>query len=94
MTNIEQIKQEIEQIKQRNQRVEADKAWETSLTRKVSIAILTYIVVVIFFYVIKIDKPFINAIVPTIGFVLSTQSLPFIKRIWRHYVYTCERQEA
>ena len=32
-------------IEQRNSRVEADKAWETSWARKVSIAFVTYIVV-------------------------------------------------
>jgi len=38
------LKIEIEKIKGRNRRVEADKAWETSLTRKILIAVLTYFV--------------------------------------------------
>ena len=42
------IEEEIKNIKERNKRVELDKKWETSLTRKVCIAILTYIVVVIY----------------------------------------------
>ena len=46
MDELEQIKSDIEQIKQRNARVEADKAWETSLFRKILIAVLTYIVIV------------------------------------------------
>ena len=82
MTEIESLKQEIQLLKERNQKVELNKAWETILTRKVSIAILTYIVILIFFHVIKVEKPFINAIVPTLGFVLSTQSLPLIKKLW------------
>ena len=44
------IKQDIRSIKERNARVEADKAWETSMTRKVLIAVLTYALVVLFFY--------------------------------------------
>ena len=49
MENIEEIKKEIQEIKERNRKVEKDKAWETSWTRKILVAILTYIVVVLFF---------------------------------------------
>jgi hypothetical protein len=82
MTELEQIKNDIAEIKERNRRVEADKAWETSMTRKILIAILTYIVIVIFFYFAELSNPFINAIVPTVGFVLSTLSVPLFKKWW------------
>jgi hypothetical protein len=82
-----QLKKEINDIKQRNKRVEADKAWETSLVRKVLIAILTYFVIVIFFYFAELPSPFINAIVPTVGFVLSTLTIPFCKKIWIKHSY-------
>lgn len=82
MKELEQIKKDIEEIKERNRRVEKDKAWETSTTRKVLVAILTYIVVVIFFTFAKLPKPFINAIVPTLGFLLSTLSISFAKKLW------------
>lgn len=77
------LQKEINIIKLRNQRVEKDKAWETSTTRKVSIALLTYLTVLLFFYTIRVEKPLINAIVPTLGFLLSTMSLPFIKKWWQ-----------
>ena len=32
---MEELKKELEEIKQRNKRVELDKKWETSYTRKV-----------------------------------------------------------
>ena len=82
MSETEQIKKEIEEIKERNRKVESDKAWETSYTRKIAIAILTYIVVVLFFYVADLPKPFINALVPTIGFILSTLSVSVLKKFW------------
>ena len=82
MTTIEEIKKELDEIKNRNKRVEADKAWETSKTRTLLILILTYVVIVIFFIVSKLDNPFINAIVPTIGFFLSTLTVPFFKKWW------------
>lgn len=79
---LERIEEDLEKIKERNGRVELDKAWETSKTRIVTIAITTYIVIVLFFYIIKIPYPFLNAFVPTIGFVLSTLTLPFIRKWW------------
>jgi len=82
MNEIEQIKKDIQEIKERNARVEKDKAWETSFARKILVTILTYIVVVLFFYFAELPKPFLNAIVPTLGFVLSTASIPFFKKIW------------
>ena len=73
---IKELKNEIDNIKQRNQKVELDKKWETSWTRKICIMILTYIVVVIYSYVIRnIDNIFLSSLVPVIGFTLSTLSL-------------------
>ena len=87
MDKITLLAEEITTLKERNMRVESDKAWETSLARKISIAILTYFVVVIFFFVIQTPNPFINALVPVIGFSLSTLSISLIKRFWIEYVY-------
>lgn len=87
MERLELLEKEIELIKQRNKKVETDKAWETSYTRKIIIAILTYIVVVLFFYFAKLASPFINAIVPTIGFLLSTLSISLFKKLWIKYFF-------
>ena len=76
------IEKRLEAIEQRNKKVELDKAWEVSWIRKIVIAVLTYITIVLFFLVAQLPKPFINSIVPTAGFVLSTLSLPFFKRVW------------
>ena len=81
------MKEEIQALKERNKKVEADKAWETSFTRRTVIAVMTYIVVVIFLILIKIPSPFLNALVPTIGFILSTLTLTFIKNKWLSKIY-------
>lgn len=76
------IEQRIAAIEERNQRVEYDKAWESSWARKLSIIILTYIVVVLYLqFVVHID-PWINALVPVIGFFLSTLTISVIKKRW------------
>lgn len=77
------FEKEIIQIKERNKRVELDKKWETSWTRKICIMILTYIVVIIYSYVIRnIDNIFLSSLVPVIGFTLSTLSLKLVRKIW------------
>ena len=75
----------LEAVEQRNKKVELDKAWETSWLRRVLITVLTYITVVLFFLIAQLPKPFINSLVPTAGFVLSTLSLPFFKKMWVKY---------
>lgn len=87
MPTLQNLESEIQEIKSRNKRVEADKAWETSLSRKILIAILTYFVIVLFFFTANLPNPFVNAIVPTVGFALSTLSLPVFKKIWLRYFY-------
>lgn len=82
------IEEEINKIKKRNKRVEADKAWETSWLRKIVIAILTYLVIVIFFYSMGLPKPFVNSIVPALAFILSTLTIPIFKKIWLKYFYS------
>lgn len=77
------LNEEIEKIKERNKRVELDKAWETSLTRKICICILTYIVVVIYSYIVRnYDNIFLSSLVPVIGFSLSTLSLKYVRKLW------------
>ncbi len=74
---------EIEKLKERNKRVELDKRWETSWTRKICIMFLTYLIVIIYSYLIKqYDNIFLSSLVPVIGFTLSTLSLKYIRKIW------------
>ncbi len=87
MPTIEDLKQEIDEIKSRNKRVECDKAWETSRSRKMLILVLTYIVIVIFFLVAKLPDPFVNALVPSVAFLLSTMTIPLFKKWWTNKFY-------
>ena len=84
---MQNLDERVKNIELRNKKVEADKAWEGSWTRKIAIVICTYIAVGIFLTVIKVTAPWINAIVPTIGFMLSTLTLPFVKNWWKKTIY-------
>ena len=80
---MENLEEEINNIKERNKRVELDKKWETSKTRKIFIGLLTYIIVVIYSYSIsKITNIYLSSLIPVIGFGLSTLSLRGIRKIW------------
>ena len=87
MVSVQELESEINQLKNRNKKVEADKAWETSWTRKILIAVLTYFVIGIFFYYSGVSQPFKNALVPSLAFILSTLSIPFFKNFWIKKIY-------
>lgn len=89
MTNVtlDQLQKEIEAIKERNQRVAVDKAWETSWTRKILLVLFTYLALGLYMQAIGINNPWINAVIPSAGFLLSTLTLPYFKRLWEQYFY-------
>ena len=87
MSEIEEIQKEINLIKERNKKVEPDKAWEVSVFRVISVVIMTYLITAVVFYFIGVNNFLLNALIPTVGFYLSTQSLPFIKRWWLDEFY-------
>lgn len=83
---IEQLKSEVAKLKERNQRVEEDKLWETSVARKLLLVLFTYLAVGFYLRSIDIPNPWQNAIVPAGAFLLSTLTMPIFKNIWRKYI--------
>ncbi len=77
------LEERIKKIEERNKRVELNKSWETSWTRKICIMILTYIIVIIYSFLIReYNYILLTSLVPVIGFTLSTLSLKAIRTIW------------
>jgi hypothetical protein len=81
-SKILKLEKEVEEIKQRNLRVEADKAWETSYFRVFLISGIIYVIAVKVMYFIGVENYYLNALVPPLGYFISVQSLPFIKKWW------------
>ena len=77
-----EIEKEISDIQVRNKRVELDKAWEVSWTRRIVIALFTYVVAGVWLIIIENGKPWLTALIPTGGYLISTFSLPLIKKWW------------
>ncbi len=76
------LQERVSVIEERNARVAADKAWETSWVRRGLIAGVTYICAVILLNGMGNENAAMNALVPVVGYLLSTFSLPPIKKIW------------
>ena len=81
------LEQRISKIEKRNSEVELNKSWETSWTRRGLVAIFTYLAIALYLKYIVGINPWVNAIVPTVGFLLSTLTLPFFKKLWEQYIH-------
>ncbi|MCL4400091.1 hypothetical protein M1506_02315 [Patescibacteria group bacterium] len=72
-----ELEKRIQAVEERNRRVEGDKAWEVSWTRRGLIMVFTYLALGVYMWAIGISNPWLNAIVPAVAFVLSTLTMPF-----------------
>jgi len=80
------LEEKIRQIEERNKKVEMDKAWETSMTRRFLLLLFTYLVIGFYLQAINIPRPWLNSIVPAVAFMLSTLTLPFFRGLWLKYI--------
>lgn len=79
---MENLELSIKNILERNQKVEADKAWETSFIRKAFLSLLTYIFAYLWLWMIHEPLVWLKAMVPVLGFIISTLTLPPLKNWW------------
>lgn len=76
------LEDRLQAIELRNKKVEYNKAWELSWLRRISVMILTYLTVSVYLkFVVHID-PWVNALVPVIGYALSTITMQSLKKWW------------
>ena len=76
----------IDQILERNKRVELDKAWERSFTRRFTLAVITYITAVILLWSLGSAEYFLQACIPAIAYIFSTLSLPWLRKMWMRHL--------
>lgn len=82
MARLDELENRVGKIEERNKRVEENKRWETSWFRRILLMTFTYLSVGLYMNAIKVPDAWLNAIVPSIGFLLSTLTLPFFKKLW------------
>lgn len=81
-SKILRLEKEILMIKERNAVVEKQKKRETSFIRKLHIVVFTYWFMTLLFYLLWDTKFYIQSIIPTVWFVLSTLSLDILKKYY------------
>lgn len=79
------IEERLQKMEVRNRKVESDKAWETSWTRRILLSLFTYLAISIYLWAVGIPDPWANAIVPATAFMISTFTMPFFRKLWIRY---------
>jgi hypothetical protein len=87
MASLKKLEKDVIELKKRHKRVEADKARETSISRRIVLIIFTYLAIGIYLSVIGVDQAWLHAIVPAFAFMLSTLTLPYFKKLWIGKIY-------
>lgn len=76
------LQERVARLEARNLRVEANKAWEVSWWRRGAIMVLTYLTVAFYLHFVVHISPWINALVPVIGYTASTLTIVTLKNFW------------
>lgn len=82
---IMETEQRLAALEQRNVKVDSNKAWEGSWTRRLFIMAVTYVVAVSWLAVIHESDLWLKAVVPVAGFLLSTLTIGPLKHVWVRY---------
>ena len=85
MRNFKELESKIKELDDRNRKVEYDKSWELSYSRKLLLMLFTYLAIGFYLQAVNIESPWLNAIVPSVAFMLSTLTLPYFKKLWLAY---------
>lgn len=86
MKDLSSLEERVRKIEERNRIVEKDKAWEISITRRILLILFTYIAIGLYLMlVLGVEKWWMHAIIPSLGFLLSTLSLPYFKKVWMKF---------
>ena len=82
MAGLKELHEKIKRLEERNKRVELDKNWELSYSRRMLLILFTYLAIGFYLQIIQVPRPWLNSIVPAVAFMFSTLTLPFFKKIW------------
>jgi len=91
LKRLAKYKERLQSIEYRNYYKKVGKDFEGGYARVIIIMIITYIVLGFYMLFVGIGRPFINAIVPTVGFQLSTVSLKCLQH--RYVAYQVKSQK-
>lgn len=76
------FEQEIRELKERNERVDSDKRWETSVARRLLVALLVFCAAWAWLFIQGSETALRDALFPPCGYLLSTTALSFFRVQW------------
>merc|ERR1711924_135801 len=80
--SIGDLRQDVTKLRHRNRMKDIDKEWDSSILKTIIIMACTYMLLGLYMAAIEVPQPWLSAIVPTVGYMLSTLALPSVKPIW------------
>ena len=83
----------IEGIQARNARVEANKAWEVSWTRRIIITLATYVAVGLYLPLLGVKDNWFHALAAAGAYLISTLTMPLFKTLWTQKIYGRNKTE-
>jgi len=84
MSELDEIRSELAELRARNARVDREKAWETSWARRLVIATMTWLAAWVSFTGLGSEHAARDALLPSGAYAISTLSLPLLRRLWLH----------
>ncbi len=87
MKTLPQLEKEVKELQKRNARVDTNKAWETSLTRKLVLSALIYLLALGLFASEYDPHIYTDALLPAVAFLISTLTIQAVKNWWVKRVY-------
>ena len=83
-SRLAKLELEVKAIKERNEKVEGDKAWETSRFRLICLLVITFLFTALVFWLIGVENCLRNALIPTLAYLISTRTIPILRKWWIH----------
>lgn len=78
----EDLRRDVDELRARNLRVEREKAWETSWTRRILITAATWLGAWLWLRQMGVEHAERQAVLPSGAYAVSTLSLPVLRRLW------------
>jgi hypothetical protein len=79
---VEQLRADIAELRARNARVDQEKGWEKSWSRRLVITAVTWFGAWLWLRNLGAENAALQALVPSGGYAISNLSLPVLRRWW------------
>ncbi len=82
------LKKELDTLHDDIRTLKIQQDWNTSVLKHGLVIFMNYLIMLILMYILNIESPFISALLPTLGYAITSISLNSIKKYWIIYTYS------